>query len=80
MHAWNYAKANDNGINKAISQFNWQGSYTNLPVNEQVNLFNFTSMDTFPNLIPNKLVTFNDRDPLWSSEKIKAKIKLKNRL
>ena len=29
-HAWNYAKANVNGINKAISQFNWQGSFTNL--------------------------------------------------
>ena len=41
-HVWNYAKANVNGINKAISQFNWQGSFTNLPINKQVNLFNST--------------------------------------
>ena len=26
-HVWNYAKANVNGINKVISQFNWQGFF-----------------------------------------------------
>ena len=41
-YVWNYAKANVHGINKAISQFNWQGSFTNLPINKQVNLFNST--------------------------------------
>ena len=44
-HVWNYAKANVNGINKAISQSNWQGSFTSLPINEQVNLFNSTLMN-----------------------------------
>ena len=37
-HVCNYAKANVDGINKAITQFKWQGSFTNLPINEQVNL------------------------------------------
>ena len=79
-HVWNYAKANVNGINKAISQFNWQGSFTNLPINEQVNLFNSTLMNICSNFIPNKIVTFNDQDPPWFGEKIKAKIELKNRV
>ena len=79
-HVWNYAKANVNGINKAISQFNWQGSFTSLPINEQVNLFNSTLMNIFSNFIPNKTVTFNDQDPPWFGEKIKAKIELKNRV
>ena len=38
-YVWNYAKANVNGTSKAISQFNWQGSFTNLLINEQVNFF-----------------------------------------
>ena len=42
-HVSDYAKVNFNRINKAIGQFNWQGSFTNLPINEQVNLFNSTS-------------------------------------
>ena len=79
-HVWNYAKANVNGINKAISQFNWQGSFTNLPINEQVNLFNSTLMNIFSNFIPNKTVTFNDQDPPWFVEKTKAKIELNNRV
>ena len=79
-HVSNYAKANANGINKVISQFNWQGSFTNLPINEQVNLFNSTLTSIFRNIIRNKIVTFNDQDPPWFGEKIKAKIKLKNRV
>ena len=79
-HVWNYAKANVNGINKAISQFNWQGSFTSLPINEQVNLSNSTLMNIFSNFIPNMIVTFNDQDPPWFGEKIKAKIELKSRV
>ena len=79
-HVWNYAKANVNGINTAISQFNWQGYFTSLPINEQVNLFNSTLMNIFSDFNANKIVTFNDHDPLWFGEKIKATIELKNRV
>ena len=37
-------------------------------------------MNIFPNFIPNKIITFNDQDPHWFGEKIKAKVKLKNRV
>ena len=40
---------NVNETNKPISQFNWQGSFTNLPINEQLNLFNSTLMNIFSN-------------------------------
>ena len=79
-HVWNYAKANINEINKANSQFNWHGSFTNLPINEQVNLFNSTLMNIFSNFIPNKIVMYYDQDPPWFDEKIKAKFELKNRV
>ena len=37
-------------------------------------------MNIFSNFIPSKIVTFNDQDPPWFSEKLKAKIELKNRV
>ena len=37
-------------------------------------------MNVFSKVIPNKIVTFNDQDPSSLGEKIKAKIKLKNRV
>ena len=41
-HVWDYENANINGINKALSQFHWQGPFTNLSVNERVIFFNST--------------------------------------
>ena len=67
-------------MNEIISQFNWQGSFTNLPINEQVNLFNSTLKNIFSNFILNKVVTFKDQDPPWFGEKMKAKTKLQNRV
>ena len=33
----------------------------------------------FSNFIPNKLVTFNDKDPPWMSEYLRNKIKWRNK-
>ena len=79
-NVWNYAKAYVNGMNEIISQFNWQGSFTNLPINEQVNLFNSTLKNIFSNFILNNAATFKDQDPSWFGEKIKAKTELQNRV
>ena len=37
-------------------------------------------MNVFSNFIPNKLVTFNDKDLLWMSEYLKKKIKWRNKI
>ena len=37
-------------------------------------------MNIFPNFTPNKLVTFDDRDPPWMNDFVKSKIKWKNQL
>ena len=37
-------------------------------------------MNIFSNFITNKIVLFNDQDPPWFGEKIKAKIELKKRV
>ena len=47
-------------------------SYKN--IHQQVNLFN-KAINIFSNSIPNKLVTFDDKDLPWMTEKLKEKIK-----
>ena len=37
-------------------------------------------MNIFSNFTPNKLVTFDDRDPPWMNDFVKSKIKWKNQL
>ena len=77
-HVWNYVKRNVHGINKAISHFNWQGFFTNLPIIEQFNLFNSTLMKIFWNFIPHKIVTFHDQGtPLFVEKKGLQEIHLK---
>ena len=37
-------------------------------------------LNIFRNLVPNKYVTFDDKDPVWMTENIKSKVKAKNKL
>ena len=76
-HVWTYAKAGFNGISTPISQFDWQASLTNVPINEQVNLLNSTLMYIFSNFLPNKIAKFNDQNRSRFCVKIKAKINSK---
>ena len=50
-------------------------SYKN--IHQQVNIFNKT-INTFSDFFPNKLVTFDDKDPPWMREKLKEKAKWKH--
>ena len=44
-------------------------------VNQQVQIFNKTIINMFSNFVPNKLVTFDDKDLSWMTERLKEKIK-----
>ena len=37
-------------------------------------------MNVFSNFVPNKFVTFNDRDPVWMTANIKDKINYRNNI
>ena len=41
---------------------------------------NETILNVFPNYVPNKYITIDDKDPVWMNEIIKSKIKTKNPL
>ena len=49
-------------------------------VHQQVHIFNKTIINIFSNFIPNKLVTFDDKDHPWMTEKLKEKIKQKHKV
>ena len=76
---WDYKKANIDSIQKALKQINWKFLFSNRSVHQQVDILNNTLMNVFSNFIPNKLVTFNDKDPPWMTEYLKKKIKWRNK-
>ena len=55
-------------------QINWQNLFLNKDVHQQVRTLNDTIINFFSNFVPNKIVTFDDRDPPWMTEYIKTKI------
>ena len=49
-------------------------------VQKQASISNEILMDIFLNFTPNKLITFDDRDPPWMNDFVKSKIKWENHL
>ena len=41
---------------------------------------NFLILNIFSNFVPNKIITCNDKDPIWMNDKIKSKVKSINQL
>ena len=77
---WNYKKADVSKIQKALKLVNWDRLFDNKNVDSQVFILNDIMLNIFRNLVPNKYVTFDDKDPVWMNENIKSKIKAKNKL
>ena len=71
---WDYNKANTKSIKQALMQINWQKLFLNKDVQQQVRTLNDIVFNVFSNFVPNKIVTFDDRDPPWMTEYIKTKI------
>ena len=58
-----HSRANSDHVKKAINLFDWESWLNNLDVNEPVSVLNETIMKIMPNIVPNELVTSDDRDP-----------------
>ena len=59
---WDYKKADTNSFQKALKQVNWEFLFKKKNVHEQVFISNNTLLNVFSNYIPNKFVTFNNKD------------------
>ena len=77
---WDYKKANIDSIQKALKQINWRFLFSNKLVHQHAEILNSTLINVFSNFIPNKLITFHDKDPPWMSQYLKKKIKWRNKI
>ena len=70
---WYYERANTELIRRAIDQFDWVRTLSNVNVDEKVYFyFKFTL------LIPHETITCDDRDPPWINKEIKKLMLEKN--
>ena len=56
----------------------WEFLFFNKSINQLVIIFNQSVMNIFSNFVPNKFVTFNERDPSWMTSNIKDNINYRN--
>ena len=77
---WHYNRGDIVGLKQSIENIDWSREFLNLNVNQQVELFNNYLMNIFQNYIPNEIITINDMDPPWITDKIRNKIRCKNEL
>ena len=61
-------------IRKVIDQFPWAMRFTNIDVNERVNLYNKTIKNIILNYIPHETIPCDDRDLPWINKGIKGLI------
>ena len=70
--------ADTSSIKKSLNQVKQNQLFQNKNVNEQVAILNNIILSIFSNFVPNKILTFEERDPAWMTEYIKLKIHWKN--
>ena len=63
-----------------MNHVDWKFMFYYENVHQQVNNLNKTTINIFSNFIPNKHVSFVDKDPPWTKEKLKEKIKWKRKV
>ena len=71
-------KANKDTILSALQNVYWHPLFANNTVHQQVNLLNDVILNVFTNVVPNKVIKCDDRDPPWINGNIKNKIRWKN--
>ena len=77
---WNYKKPDISKIQNTLKLVNWNRLLDNKNVDYQVLILNDIILNIFRNFVPNKYVTFDEKDPVSMNQNIKSKIKAKNKL
>ena len=61
-----------NLIEEQINEFNWTKAFSNTSDNDKVNIFNNAILNNLSTFIAHEILTCDDKDPPWSSKKIKG--------
>ena len=76
-HIWHYKHTNADIILEAIESFDWDKAFFDKSADEKTSILTKTILNIMSNFIPNEIVTIDDRDPPWITNKIKCLIKNK---
>ena len=60
---WHFREANTGLIRRVIKEFCWERTFSNTRVNEKVDVFNGTFLDTLSNYITHEIIACDDKDP-----------------
>ena len=75
---WHYRQADTELIQRSLESFDWKNAFSNLNPNEQVSVLTKTLLNIISNFIPNETILVDDRDPHWTTRKLKSMIQEKN--
>ena len=70
-------RSDTDSINSSIEIFYQSCLFSGKDVHEQVKFLNKTLLNIFDNVIPNKVILSDDKDPRWMDDKIEKLIKRK---
>ena len=59
---------------------NWTKSFSNLGLNEQVEIFNEALLNIFSNFTPHETINVKSKAPRWMNKEIKCALRKKNKL
>ena len=75
---WDYSRADNASINRAINAIDWDELFSNKIVESQVTESNDLLLNIYPNCIPKKTVLCDEKDPPWMTHGIRAVIEMEN--
>ena len=77
---WHYNRADYEGIRISMYNFDWDGTFQNIYIDKQVQIFSNDILNIMCNFIPNEIFIISDKDPPWIASNIKNKIITKHSL
>ena len=77
---WHHQDANNDLIQRSISQFNWEKAFSNKGINKQISIFNETVLNIMTNFIPHETKIFNDEEAAWINKNVKTMIPEKSKI
>ena len=72
---WDYKVADASSIQRAIENLNCQFAFESKTINEKVQVFSEVFMNVFSNLVPQKLLKSNHKQPPWMNPKISSSLR-----
>ena len=72
---WKYDRANIPLIKQSLGDVDWVDLFNGADIDEMVSVFTDKILNVMSTYIPNKVVTFNDKDAPWVTPEVKTAIK-----